>query len=89
MGREPDQVGSSGKVATSRLATGGPGPSTGRKRFPGNKKDWGTTPDRLEIYSPGMVQNCHDMCSTRHNKKIQDKSYIKTLKELKTYIGSN
>ena len=40
MGREPDQVGSSGKEPIGKVAAGGSGSSTGEKEFPINKKNF-------------------------------------------------
>ena len=38
MGREPDQVGSSGEGPTGKVIAAGPDFIAGGKRFPGNKK---------------------------------------------------
>ena len=87
MGREPDQVGSCGEGPIGKVAAAGS--STGGKQL-GIKKILRNNPGKIRSTLPGQSSEMSvyvlDMTPL---KQVQAKSYIKTVKEIKRYIGSN
>ena len=87
MGRETDQVGSSGegpigKVAAARSRIGG-------MRF-GNKNILRKIPGKIRsIFTSHSSEMSGYVFDTTKLKQVQSESCINTMKDIKTYIGSN